>query len=276
MKNPYSRVLMALSFMKGPNIVNWVQTQISKLEDDLIDCSGDEDDEDLWNWFLQRFQRNYISTTKKEDAFVKIKALKMKGKQLDKYITEHTTLLAELDWDPDSEMAIHTFQEELPDAMVKKIIDQYGFPDTMKVWHHVTHQQHSRYAMGKALGYYRKKKDKNQWQHTLGHKKKCDPDAMDVDRAQMDVDTKEKLLKSGSCFRCHKQGHMARQCPLKSEIRATDATPKKGKEKAKTREDKPPPYESIMEQISACSMEDRQKLLELFKDGKEEEEEEDF
>jgi hypothetical protein len=48
-KNIYSRVLLALSFIKGQNVVNWVGTQIDQLEDNLTNlCGGDEDDEDLW------------------------------------------------------------------------------------------------------------------------------------------------------------------------------------------------------------------------------------
>jgi hypothetical protein len=35
-KNVYSRVLLALSFIKGANVVNWVGTQIDQLEEDLV------------------------------------------------------------------------------------------------------------------------------------------------------------------------------------------------------------------------------------------------
>jgi hypothetical protein len=45
----YSRVLLALSFIKGPNVVNWVSTQFDQLEEDLAHiCRGDEDNEELW------------------------------------------------------------------------------------------------------------------------------------------------------------------------------------------------------------------------------------
>ncbi len=50
----------------------------------------------------------------KETAYVRIQALKMKGEELDDYIATHDTLLAELDWDRDSEMSYHTFREGLP------------------------------------------------------------------------------------------------------------------------------------------------------------------
>ena len=101
---------------------------------------------------------------------------------------------------------------------------------------------------------------------------------MDVDRTYMSNDEREKLMRSGSCFRCKKQGHMIADCPSKpskSTIQeATVETPKKGKKKDKDQEDKspdPPSYDSLLKQINACSMEDCQKLMEVFSnDGSEE------
>ena len=41
-KNVYSRTLLALSFIKGPNVVNWVNTQINEVNENLDDdCGGD-------------------------------------------------------------------------------------------------------------------------------------------------------------------------------------------------------------------------------------------
>jgi len=133
--------------------------------------------------------------------------------------------------------------------------------------------------MSKALGYYGKpNQDKLKWNpHKPKEKKERDPDAMDVDRAQMTPDEKEKLLKSGSCFRCKKQGHMARQCPTKAAAQEATvepaAEPKKDKgKKKKGSQDEPPSYDSLLKQINACTMEDRQKLLEVFNDGGSDEE----
>ena len=135
-----------------------------------------------------------------------------------------------------------------------------------------------RFAMGKALGYYGKtdwfKNNQSSWTgpNTFPKKKKeCDPDAMDIDRTQLDPAEKEKLLKSGSCFQCKKQGHLSRECPLKKDkgkaaiseatTEPTPPTKKKGKV-TQSSKDKPPSYDSLAKQISACSMEDWQKLLE--------------
>ena len=100
----------------------------------------------------------------------------------------------------------------------------------------------------------------------------------------MDPQERDQLLKSGSCFRCKKQGHLARDCPQKQQIReatarSTNETPKtteapKEKPKGKKKED-PPLYESLLKQISACSMKERQQLMETLTQA-EESDEEDF
>jgi hypothetical protein len=101
---------LALSFIKGQNVVNWVGTQIDQLEENLTNiCGGDEDDEDLWMEFEKEFKRAFISSTAKESAYVKLQSLKMKGDQLDEYIAELVTLIGELGWDYDSEMSYHKF-----------------------------------------------------------------------------------------------------------------------------------------------------------------------
>ncbi len=108
--NRYSRVLLALSFIKGPNVVSWVDTQFNLLDQDLAQlCEGDEMDNDLWTEFEKRFNWAFISSTIKENAYIKMQNLKMKGDQLDEYVAEHSTLIAELDWDLDSEMSCHSF-----------------------------------------------------------------------------------------------------------------------------------------------------------------------
>ena len=157
-KNCYTRVLLTLSFIKGANIVNWVDTQFDEVEGDLkYQCGDDEFDESLWDEFEKRFKRAFVSSTAKEDAYVKMQKLKMKNNQLDGYIAEHGTLIAELDWDSDSEMSCHSFREGLPDPLARKIIDMEGIPDILTLWVQYAQKYHSRWAMTRALGYTGKK-----------------------------------------------------------------------------------------------------------------------
>jgi hypothetical protein len=249
------------------------------LEEDLVNiCGGDEEDEDLWQGFERRFKRAYISSTAKENAYVKLQTLKMKGDKLDEYIADFSTTIGELGWDFDSEISCHAFREGLATPLAREIIKMEGIPESLTGWIRLAQKYHARWAMSRAFGYQGKREVPGRFkpQSHQTKKKERDPDAMDVDFTQLSPDKKEQLMKSGSCFRCEKQGHLSRNCPLKNKstireatIETVDETPKK-REKKKKQEEDPPSYDSLLKQINACSMEDRQKLLEVFsQDGSE-------
>jgi hypothetical protein len=73
--------------------------------------------------------------------------------------------------------------------------------------------------MAKAFGYQGKKDNHGRFKPRFNpqkeKKKERDPDAMDVDFTQMSQDKRERLMKSGSCFKCKKQGHMSKDCPTR-------------------------------------------------------------
>jgi hypothetical protein len=267
-KNYHARVFVALSFIKGPNVVNWVDAQFQRAEDNLIDLAGgDETDIDLWNDFVNEFKRAYISTTAKESAYVKLQSLTMKGDHLDEYIADFATLIGELEWDEDSEIACHHFRQGLPTPLVRQILQHEGNPDSLTGWEKVAQIHHARWAMTKAFGYTGKGSKQGGFKphfHPKGKKKERDPDAMDVDFTQMSQLEKEQLLKSGSCFRCKKKGHVARNCPQKTETAIHEAVVKEPKQKPEKKKDDPPTYDSLLKQINACTMGDRQRLMEAF------------
>jgi Retrotransposon gag protein len=275
-KNAYSRTLLALSFIKGPNVVNWVDQEFNRVNEDLRHEYGDDEEDDgIWTNFERRFRRNYISTTAKETAYVKLQNLKMKGGELDEYIADFGTLISELDWDEDSETACQYFRGGLPAPLVRTIISMEGNPDTLTRWTLLAQKHHSRWAMTKAFGYSGKKAvpgtSKPHFTKGQGRKER-DPDAMDVDFTQMSPEKKKQLMDSGKCFRCEKYGHLARTCPTKKgasiqevkEEPAPSRPPTPKKEKGKAKKDDPPSYDSLLKQINACSMEDRRKILEVF------------
>jgi hypothetical protein len=125
-----------------------VDTQFNQLEEDLANiCGGDKDDEELWQEFEKRYKRAYISSTAKENAYVKLQSLKMKGDQLDEYIADFSTLIRELGWDHDSEISCHNFHKGLPVPLARDIIKMEGIPETLTKWVKLAQKYHSRWAM---------------------------------------------------------------------------------------------------------------------------------
>jgi hypothetical protein len=65
---------------------------------------------------------------------------------------------------------------------------------------------------------------------------------------------------------------MSKDCPIrqKASIREAKIETKQTKQNKKKEKDEPPSYDSLLKQINACSMEDRQKILKVFsQDGSE-------
>jgi hypothetical protein len=76
MKQPYARIAMALSLIWGPKVDDWVDKQLNELE--LKVCTMPQSDETLWTEFETAFTDAFTDITKKEDAYQKLKHLKMK------------------------------------------------------------------------------------------------------------------------------------------------------------------------------------------------------
>src|SRR6266576_6977561 len=103
MKEPYSRVLMAMSFIKGPKIQDWVRAQMRALDDkvDSLKRGLSESDETLWDEFQRDFVNSFTDTTMTQEAYNKLKNLKMTGDDLNMYISTHDSLVLRARWAPD-------------------------------------------------------------------------------------------------------------------------------------------------------------------------------
>ena len=86
---------MVMSFMKGPKIQDWVRAQMRAL-DDKVDPQKrglSESDETLWDKFQRDFMNSFTDTAMTQEAYNKLKTLKMTGDDLDMYIATHDSLV---------------------------------------------------------------------------------------------------------------------------------------------------------------------------------------
>ena len=84
-----------------------------------------------------------------------------------------------------------------------------------------------------------------------------DPDAMDVDA--MTTEERDRLMKTGACFRCKEKGHLSRECPNKNTKYPSNETTRTKKQNPK---DVAKHIQSILAQYTAEEEEEIQKASE--------------
>jgi Retrotransposon gag protein len=111
MKQPYAWVATALLLIRGPKVDDWVDEQLNDLE--LKVRTTPRSNETLWTDFETAFMDAFTDTAKKEDAYQKLKHLKMKDELIDDYITVFNSLAAKAGWELTNEGTIDAFRSGL-------------------------------------------------------------------------------------------------------------------------------------------------------------------
>src|SRR6266576_1797158 len=223
MKEPYLRVLMAMSFMKGPKVQDWVRAQMRAL-DDKVDPQKrglSEGDKTLWDEFNRDFVHSFTDTAMTQEAYNKLKTLKMNGDDLDTYIATHESLVLRAGWTGNGDAAIESFRNGLKKPLHLSILKRDAVPTTLQEWHEISRREHVKWALIKASdlvgGQSGRQSNQRRWKQQWAHKNETkDPNAMDVNSVQLKPLSNEEqqtLSKEGRCFRCRQKGHMSRNCP---------------------------------------------------------------
>jgi hypothetical protein len=185
-----------------------------------------KDYEGHWSDFKRSFQNTYMDLAKSINTEKDLKELHMKEGNIDTYIATFKKLAKLASYNEREHSLMSIFKKGLPNGLALHIIQNSSIIlETLKGWMTEARQQQLRYLQSheftrKALS-----------PHLLALQKKLSvrnnnnqrhhPDAMDVDSGNITqftwlTDAKRETLKAqGACFRCCKQGHMSRQCPLK-------------------------------------------------------------
>jgi Retrotransposon gag protein len=129
MKQPYAHVATALSLIWGPKVNDWVDEQLNELE--LKTCTTPQSDETLWTNFKTVFTNTFTDTAKKEDAYQKLKHLKMKDKLVNDYITMFNSLAMKAGWELNNKGTIDAFRSGLHPGTLNVIMNRDIWPKTM-------------------------------------------------------------------------------------------------------------------------------------------------
>jgi Retrotransposon gag protein/Zinc knuckle len=223
-------MLQQLSLIRGPKVDDWVDEQLKELEQKVH--TTPRSNETLWTEFKAAFTSAFTDTAKKEDAYQKLKHLKMKDELIDDYITAFNSLAAKAGWELNNASTIDAFHSGLRPGTLNAIMNRDMWPDTMPQWQQAARDEMHKYLAKKAIlsfhlqmGSQGNLGTRNQWQRRFGQRgqggssSSHDLNAMDVDaistRNPLSEEEKRRLMAEGRCFFCKQQGHMSRNCPKK-------------------------------------------------------------
>ena len=232
MVEPFKRVSVALTRIRGPLVNDWVMDQLEKLE--LRRTLRGPNNEYLWDEFVREFKTAYTNTTERQDAHVKLKSLRMSPGDLDGYVATFKQLARKAGYDLDAEGTLDVFQGGLPRGLWEAILRRDNTPNTFEEWTEAAQKEQQKYMIIRsrpnALGYKSMNANQKQavWRQAFNlppkkshHQtyKQRDPNAMDVDTVEVNqVSTSanpriQKARAEGRCYFCNQQGHIKRNCP---------------------------------------------------------------
>ena len=195
---PYSRCMFFLTFCKGPLMATWASTIARDIATRARRPGVGINDERLWTHLADSFRRQYADTMERERAEdVLQRGIKMKGENLDDYISRYEALTLEAGYRRDDPLCLRKFTDGLPHDLYKdcKRLDR---PGTYEEWKESAIQRQGEYV------HFKNRKEQVKGvpprlynpfaPRSSAHAPQRDPDAMDVDRGRVRLAGAENVL----------------------------------------------------------------------------------
>jgi Retrotransposon gag protein len=150
MINPFQRIALCLSFIRGKRVDKWVEERINQLQRAVV---GDptamppispthlDTDERLWNAFGADFRSAFQDTAAEENAYAALKVLTMKDDQIDEYIAHFEVLLVKARWQRHEKGSMDMFFNGLTKNVQRRILSVYSvLPTSLDEWQSAARQ----------------------------------------------------------------------------------------------------------------------------------------
>ena len=226
MRQAFSRVMLFLTFIKGPDVQEWASSQVGWLGSRIIAGAG-RNEEHLYDTVMDSFNTAFTDTMSLQKAKAEFRTLKMERGELDMYIAKFERLARMVGYNLQDQMVLDRFGSGLNSGLFTTIINNTD-PCTWLDWTRAAQKYQQKYllirsALGMKAGNTvqktcKKPQTPEQWKAAWNNKRSSDPDAMDTMPSRMrarkiDVDERTELMRTGKCFTCKKQGHLSCNCP---------------------------------------------------------------
>jgi hypothetical protein len=112
-----TRIRLALSFISGDQVLHWKNNMLDWVRPNAID-----DNQDTWDQFIDQFRAQYDDTAKGDRARQAIETIKMKGTDVDQYVSDFIRLAIDAHYDLDAEGTRLFFIKGLPRFVGMEVI----------------------------------------------------------------------------------------------------------------------------------------------------------
>jgi len=236
MLNPFERVALALSYMKGAKVDDWVSQQWDKISTKVQGDQGAnppippkrlDTDEQLWTDFVSDFERTFVDTASAEQAYAELTKLEMKVDEVDEYITKFEHLMTKAGWERSTRGSLEMFKQGLRKDSHLTILQRDPIAGTLDEWQQAARREVQRQklivaSLGPPGGEFLSTRS-NRRRELLGNptnrQLQRGPDAMrtGVLAVRLSESERKKRQIEGHCFFWNKQGHFCKDCPSRKE-----------------------------------------------------------
>src|SRR6266702_2190383 len=121
-----------LSYIRGPLVDNWVNEQVQWLMDQ-VQTGVPHAKENLWRTIKTRFRQAYTDMVEKVKAQHQLQEFKMKGDDVDTYISQSQNLARKAGYTLDENITLGLFADGLPPKLMVNCI-KFDHPIDWNDW----------------------------------------------------------------------------------------------------------------------------------------------
>ena len=132
MQQPFSRVMLFLTFIKGPDVQEWASSQVGWLGSRILAGAG-RNEEHLYDTVMDSFNTAFTDTMSLQKAKAEFCTLKMENGELDTYIAKFERLARMAGYNLTDQMVLDQFSSGLNPGLFAAIINNTD-PHTWLDW----------------------------------------------------------------------------------------------------------------------------------------------
>ncbi len=164
---PFQRAMTFLFYIRGPLVDDWVDEQAQWLMDQ-VQMGVAVAEENLWRTIEIRFQQAYMDMAEKVKAQHQLQDFKMKGDDIDTYISQFQNLARKAGYTLDENVTLRMFADGLPPKLMVNCI-KFDHPVDWNDWAHSAqlHQEEYIQLCDRLKGHKNQGHTQTQWRNAL-------------------------------------------------------------------------------------------------------------